>query len=115
MLLRLGSASAGMHHQAGKRGTARHRRIWTLIACVLPLGVACSGCGPTSRDGATPSPVLSSRHSTQAPLSCPARGFSRMTEAQRVGQLFLVGLVGDPVSEVTRAVAAYHFGSWLLG
>jgi beta-N-acetylhexosaminidase len=38
-----------------------------------------------------------------------------MTEAQRVGQLFLVGLGEDPVSEVTRAVAAYHFGSWLLG
>jgi beta-N-acetylhexosaminidase len=38
-----------------------------------------------------------------------------MTEAQRVGQLFLVGLAGDPVAEAARAAAAYHFGSWLLG
>jgi beta-N-acetylhexosaminidase len=38
-----------------------------------------------------------------------------MTEAQRVGQLFLVGLEGDPVAEAARAAAAYHFGSWLLG
>ena len=38
-----------------------------------------------------------------------------MTEAQRVGQLFLVGLEGDPVSEAARAAADYHFGSWLLG
>jgi beta-N-acetylhexosaminidase len=38
-----------------------------------------------------------------------------MTEAQRVGQLFLVGLEEDPVAEATRAAAAYHFGSWLLG
>jgi beta-N-acetylhexosaminidase len=36
-----------------------------------------------------------------------------MTEAQRVGQLFLVGLAGDPVSDVAQAVAAYHFGSLL--
>ena len=38
-----------------------------------------------------------------------------MTEAQRVGQLFLVGLEGDPVAEAAHAAAAYHFGSWLLG
>ena len=36
-----------------------------------------------------------------------------MTEAQRVGQLFLVGIAGDPVSDVAQAVAAYHFGSLL--
>lgn len=48
-------------------------------------------------------------------MSCPARVFSHLTEAQRVGQLFLVSLEGDPVSEVARAVVAYHFGSWLLG
>jgi hypothetical protein len=36
-----------------------------------------------------------------------------MTEAQRVGQLFLVGIAGDPVSDVARAIAAYHFGSLL--
>jgi len=33
--------------------------------------------------------------------------------AQRVGQLFLVGIAGDPVSDVAQAVAAYHFGSLL--
>jgi beta-N-acetylhexosaminidase len=36
-----------------------------------------------------------------------------MTEAQRIGQLFLVGIAGDPVSDVAQAVAAYHFGSLL--
>jgi beta-N-acetylhexosaminidase len=45
--------------------------------------------------------------------SCPAQVFSRLTEAQRVGQLFLVGIAGDPVSDVAQAVAAYHFGSLL--
>ena len=38
-----------------------------------------------------------------------------MTAAQRVGQLFLVGIAADPSSEAARAVAAYHFGSLLFG
>jgi beta-N-acetylhexosaminidase len=37
-----------------------------------------------------------------------------MTVAQRVGQLFLVGIAGDP-AEVAPAVASYHFGSLLFG
>ena len=38
-----------------------------------------------------------------------------MTVAQRVGQLFLVGIADAPRNEVARAVAAYHFGSLLFG
>jgi len=99
-------------------------------AWVLSLVLACSGCGLTS--GGHPAagppgtsasirsagPALShAAPSTQAtkPLSCPARVFSRMTAAQRVGQLFLVGVADDPRSEVARAVAVYHFGSLLFG
>ena len=33
-----------------------------------------------------------------------------MTEAQRVGQLFIVGIAGDPNSVIAPAVATYHFG-----
>ena len=38
-----------------------------------------------------------------------------MSEAQRVGQLFLVGIAGDPIAEVAQAVGTYHFGSLLFG
>ena len=38
-----------------------------------------------------------------------------MTAAQRVGQLFLVGLASQPAAAVASAVAAYHFGSLLFG
>jgi len=38
-----------------------------------------------------------------------------MSEAQRVGQLFLVGIVGQPVSDIAQAVRTYHFGSVLFG
>jgi beta-N-acetylhexosaminidase len=98
----------------------------TLPAVLLVLGLACSACdttSPASGAGGTPSstsgkpvsrPPRVSKPSPQlVPPSCPAEVFSRLTEAQRVGQLFLVGLAGDPVSGVAQAVTAYHFGSLL--
>ena len=102
----------------------RRLRTWTLLVSVLALGLACSACEATSSAGVgKPSPTwarLSSPHPgagqsspQSAPPSCPAQVFSRLTEAQRVGQLFLVGLAGDPVPDVAQAVAAYHFGSLL--
>jgi beta-N-acetylhexosaminidase len=36
-----------------------------------------------------------------------------MSEAQRVGQLFLVGIAGAPPGDVAQAVRTYHFGSLL--
>jgi beta-N-acetylhexosaminidase len=109
-------------------GTVRRQLTWTFLACVLALGLACSGCGSASGGMASaghaprtwagllsPQPDGREIPPPTALLSCPARVFSRMTEAQRVGQLFLVGIAGDPVSETARAVAAYHFGSLLFG
>ena len=61
-----------------------------------------------SRDG-------SQSAAPKAPASCPAQAFSRMSEAQRVGQLFLVGIAGEPVADVAQAVGTYHFGSLLFG
>jgi len=37
-----------------------------------------------------------------------------MSEAQRVGQLFLVGIAGEPVPDIAQAVRTYHFGSLLF-
>ena len=100
-----------------------------VLGCVLSLALACSGCGLSSGGQPTAgSPSTSASISVARPaagqirrpqagarLSCPARVFSRMTAAQRVGQLFLVGIADEPGSEVARAVAAYHFGSLLFG
>ena len=98
-------------------------------AWVLSSVLACSGCGltsgghpatgppgtsPSSRS-ARPAPSHAAPSPATKPLSCPARVFFQMTVAQRVGQLFLVGIAGDSGSEVARAVAAYHFGSLLFG
>jgi beta-N-acetylhexosaminidase len=37
-----------------------------------------------------------------------------MSEAQRVGQLFLVGIAGEPVTDIAQAIRTYHFGSLLF-
>jgi len=108
----------------------RHQVVGACVGCVLALALACSGCGlisggrpaagPASTSASIPSALPASSKaspSAQAPSppSCAARVFSRMTVAQRVGQLFLVGIADAPRTEVARAVAAYHFGSLLFG
>ena len=102
------------------------RRLLTLActAGIVSLSLACSGCdvlgggSPGGEAARSPAPLLSSQpgggFAPQAVSSCPARVFSRMTEAQRVGQLFLVGIAGDPGS-AAGTIAAYHFGSLLFG
>lgn len=102
------------------------RRLLTLActAGIVSLSLACSGCdvpgggSPGGEAARSPAPLLSSQPgggvAPQAVSSCPARVFSRMTEAQRVGQLFLVGIAGDPGS-AAGAIATYHFGSLLFG
>ena len=47
------------------------------------------------------------------PPACPNLVFRQMSEAQLVGQLFLVGIAGAPTAEVAQAVRKYHFGSLL--
>ncbi|HVT71147.1 MAG TPA: hypothetical protein VHF26_25600, partial [Trebonia sp.] len=75
----------------------------------LASGVTTSGNGSpaTSGKGALPS-------GTRA-ASCVDQVFGRLTEAQRIGQLFLVGMNDDEAGPATAAAEArYHFGSVLF-
>jgi beta-N-acetylhexosaminidase len=106
----------------------RHQVAGALLGGVLSLVLACSGCDSTSGGAATsgasataaaagsarPAATQASPQAGQ-PLSCAAQVFSRMTTAQRAGQLFAVGIATSPGSAVARAVTAYHFGSLLVG
>ena len=57
-----------------------------------------------------PPPSLST--ATPTPASCAARTFASLTEAQRIGQLFIIGLIKNRLDASERAgVAEYHFGS----
>ena len=70
--------------------------------------------GPSSTG--VPSTVPSARPTQAAPYgACVARVYARLTEAQRVGQLFLAGVSGDIAGPVTTAaLRSYHLGSLLL-
>jgi beta-N-acetylhexosaminidase len=91
---------------------------------VVCLGLTCSGCGlmagsktpPPSASAASSGSVSSRAPNAAAGAlapSCPAQVLTQMSEAQRVGQLFLVGIAGAPAADVAEAVKTYHFGSLL--
>jgi beta-N-acetylhexosaminidase len=102
------------------------RRGLALAACIVLALTACVACGSASGRTAAEAPttwppLFSTLPATAAgaegvrpPLSCPARIESQMTEAQRIGQLFLVAFEGNPVAEATSTAGTRHFGSWLL-
>jgi beta-N-acetylhexosaminidase len=111
-----------------RRRPAAHRAIVALLAASL------AGCGSTQATSSPPlratpsdSPSPSIATVTSAPItappatpgpsptavvSCASRTLASMTEDQRIGQVFNVGLSKDVLDATERAgVAAYHFGS----
>jgi len=113
-----------------------------MLTCALVVtGVAIAGCGgggsaPTSSPAASrpasapasgPAGSPSASPSADPPrtptpteastaAACIAQVYGQMTQAQRVGQLFLVGVSGDLAGPQTQAaLRQYHFGSLLLG
>jgi beta-N-acetylhexosaminidase len=88
------------------------RRVF--LAVVLALGVAGIGCG-SAASGTSAGPAASASASAYA---CVQRVLGRMSLAQRVGQLFLVGVPtpasgGLPV-QVSGAIRVHGFGSVLF-
>jgi beta-N-acetylhexosaminidase len=79
------------------------------LASLIVLGLL-AGCGSTAGHAATTT-------APPTPASCPVTVFDRMTEAERVGQLFLVGIPvnGGPGAEAEGAIRDHHFGSVLFG
>jgi beta-N-acetylhexosaminidase len=70
---------------------------------------ASSGPGGTGGPGGKPTQTATTA------ASCPQRVYASMTEAQRVGQLFMVGIPSNAATpDVVAAISRYHFGSVLL-
>ena len=91
------------------------------------FAVACSGtsAAPTTAPtdsatasestAATVSPATSHSAAPTAPAVCASQELAGMSEEQRVGQLFLLGVAGDHLSTAEKAaIQTYHLGSaWL--
>ncbi len=109
-------------------------RARAVLACaVAAVSAVAAGCGSGPRGTVPASPAstapaaspASTAHPSASRLdpaavaspaaACVAQVYGQLTDAQRVGQLFLVGVDGDVAGpQLTRAERAYHFGSLLL-
>jgi beta-N-acetylhexosaminidase len=103
------------------------RRLGAVAAGVVAVGLA-AGCGGGSAGASHPAAPAATRtyprttaasasaSPRSAAASCPASVLASMTEAQRVGQLFLVGLPDNEVAgTVAETITAHHFGSVIFG
>lgn len=58
----------------------------------------------------SPSPIATA---SAVPETCAIRTLDAMSEEQRIGQMFMIGLTGDSLAPADRAaVEQYHFGSF---
>ena len=88
------------------------------LASLIALGLIATGCGSAdSHAAAQPSASPQSPQSPESPQSCTTAVFDRMTEAERVGQLFLVGIpvTGGPGQQAESAIRDHHLGSVVFG
>ncbi|HEY0935707.1 MAG TPA: hypothetical protein VGD91_18420, partial [Trebonia sp.] len=106
-----------------KTGRVRWRALAAAGAAVTACGIT-AACGGSGLAGAPPGPAASvsagpaagGAPTTGSPaVACVAQVLGGLSLAQRVGQLFLVGVNGDAAGpELTAAARTYHFGSLLL-
>jgi len=99
-----------------------------LVACVFggcatstPPSVPATASAATQSPVSSPSagatvalnqPVPSASPAPTTAASCAVRTLASLTEAQRIGQIFVIGLIKDRLDASERAgVAQYHFGS----
>jgi beta-N-acetylhexosaminidase len=92
-------------------------RWWIVPALVALVCSACGGGGTPATSPTTPSPTLSPTSISPSPQptetkDCVQQVFDSMSKAQRVGQLFVVGLAEDRLgSGEIAAIKDHHFGS----
>jgi beta-N-acetylhexosaminidase len=87
-----------------------------LVAVALLLSACTTNARPSPPPSDAPSATASATSSPTATADCATRVLAAMTEAQRIGQLFLLGLANDQLgSAETDAIRSYHFGSvWFV-
>jgi beta-N-acetylhexosaminidase len=93
-----------------------HRRRRAGLLIVLVLALMGSGCDLGGGGGGSSPSRPGSPGAEGSPPSCAARVLASLSESQRVGQLFLLGLAGDRLGPAaTRAIRLHHVGSvWFV-
>jgi beta-N-acetylhexosaminidase len=92
-------------------------RRWWIVLAVVFLCAACGGGGLPALTPTTPSPTISPTSSSPSPQptekeDCVQQVFDSMSDEQRVGQLFVLGLADDRLGPgEIAAIQDHHFGS----
>ncbi|MGI8761380.1 MAG: glycoside hydrolase family 3 N-terminal domain-containing protein [Jatrophihabitantaceae bacterium] len=106
--------------------TMQPRPAWFGLLCVAVAAVAVAASAGPAAGAAAPATTLTTtltttptKAVTTAVTTAPTGGaqvvFNRMTEAQRIGQLFMVGGAATGVSSATlSAISSYHVGNVIL-
>src|SRR5438034_6228674 len=106
-------ADADGERRAQQGAPSLNRRLLVLAlvlsACTQTV-VASPTTTPSATEATTPSP------SPTATVECATRVLAGMTEEQRIGQLFLLGLANDQLGAAEmNAIRTYHLGSvWFV-
>ncbi|MEU5314697.1 glycoside hydrolase family 3 N-terminal domain-containing protein [Streptomyces sp. NPDC021562] len=111
-----------VRRRAGGRSAARLRRTavglaTTLLAtgaCTVPAAGEAAHRVPDAGHGA-PAGAVASQATATAATSCVDKVYAGMTDAQRVGQLFMGGVAANaPSATDLRTLRTYHVGSVML-
>jgi beta-N-acetylhexosaminidase len=98
-------------------------RVRPIAALAAALALLAAGCGSGEPGVPTPSASLGSPSASAPPTpspspsasptpSCAERTLAGLTESQRIGQLFMIGLANDELGAAeTAAISSRHFGS----
>jgi len=96
-----------------RRIADRRRAVLAMAGAVLLAACGTGGAAGAAGSPGTPSPIPSAAAS---PISCAGQVLGRMTEDQRIGQLFSLGLPGNALGPGERAaIRTLHLGSvWFV-
>src|SRR5438552_10979133 len=106
-------ANADGERRAQQGAPSLNRRL-LVLALVLSACTQTVVASPTTTP--TPSAITTPSPTPTATVECATRVLAGMTEEQRIGQLFLLGLANDQLGAAEmNAIRSYHLGSvWFV-
>ena len=108
-------ANADGERRAQQGAPSLNRRL-LVLALVLSACTQTVVASPTPTTTPTPSATTTPSPTPTATVECATRVLAGMTEEQRIGQLFLLGLANDQLGAAEmNAIRSYHLGSvWFV-
>src|SRR5207237_4497151 len=113
---RPGEVAIADGERRAQQGAPALNRRHLVLAALLSAATETAVPRPTPTTTPTPSATTTRSPTPTVTAECALRVLGAMTEEQRIGQLFLLGLANDQLGTAeTNAIRTYHFGSvWFV-